>query len=75
MFLVTEVRLQRACVVAGEKTGGDVVAPPHSRLAGAQLWSTEMLRAFVFEAVVLAVLAPFIACIVVWGAVAHSVAS
>jgi hypothetical protein len=34
-----------------------------------------MLRALVFEAVVLAVPAPFIACIVVWGAVAHSVAS
>jgi hypothetical protein len=45
---------------------------PHSRLAGAQLWSTEMLRAFVFEAAGRLVL--FIACIVVWGAMLHSVA-
>jgi hypothetical protein len=33
------------------------------------------LHAFVFEALVLAVLALFIACIVVWGAMLHSVAS
>jgi len=58
--LASPRRLQQ-CGVMTQQNGNPVVArsarrrrcsAAHSRLAGAQLWSTEMLRAFVFAAVV-----------------------